>query len=500
MTWRDRLGLLSIQVDGKERVGTAFWITPNRVLTARHVIEAASNLRIFPVTGGQIDLAPEAILWQGNEPLDAALIEVEHPASAEWPILDFAIPIRETCRCEAAGFPIVAYEAPQDETIAGQVFDISGSLHPPTAKRPTLQLSVEQDFTAHEQLGGISGAPVMVRGRLHGLLRGGPKALRGDALHVVSIHSLRDNPDFVRHLNLPVIGDRCVDLEANVLRLISRNPALAMALTTRVQDELQLPARNEAQLDIEELGTNLCKQLEPMAVLRICSRLIRQCIENNDARLAQLSEELLGYLFPLVVFREFQQRGQELKAGLMHLPYFDKAFAEFLRAAIEGRPMEFDSTSEDPFQPRRAFTAPKPPASGGSLRLQQRELLADLHQRLFGEASTFERLLDADQKINLQGFAADDQIEQRITIVRNLLAFKKEEEREIFYLLVEHETAKTAAYSDHANAFFASLRDLLPDLEIVVMAGEPKQYGAETSSLQHLRTILKNSTKRRRGF
>ncbi len=500
MTWRDRLGLISVRVDDKERVGTGFWITPNRILTARHVILGASSLRIFPVTGGQINLQPDAIIWEGGESLDAALLKVDHPKSADWPLLDFAIPIKETSRCEAAGFPQVAYESPLDGTIGGQVFNIRGSLYPPTAQRPILQFSVEEDFAFQGQLGGISGGPVMVNGRLHGLLRGGPTALSGDTLHVVSIHSLRDIPEFARKLCLPAIGDRCAELEANVRRLLSRNSGLAMRLTPRVQEELQLPATKETEVDTEALTENLCKNCEPVAILRICTRLIRQCIESNEVEPAQQAEKMLAFLFPLVVFRQFQQRGQELKAGLMHIPYFEKAFAEFLRAAIEGRPMEFDSTAEDPFQPRRAFIAPKPPAAGGSLRQQQQEMLTDLHRKLFGEESTFERLLDDDQRINLQTFDATDQVDARITIVRNLLAFKREEENEIFYLLVERETAKTAAYSTHAGAFFASIRDLLPDLEIVVMAGEPKQYAAETASLQHLRNHLKNSTKRRRSL
>ncbi len=490
MTWRDRLGLISVLVDGKRRVGTGFWVTPNRVLTARHVARDAPSLQIQPVTGGKLELPKEAILWRGEGALDAALIEAEHPDAAELSIFPFASAIRELCRCEAAGFPLIGYEAPHDDTIAGQVFDISGSLHPPTARRPTLQMSTEQDFTKMEQLGGISGGPVMVRDRLAGILRGGPGALNGAALHVVSIQSLLDVPEFVKYLDLPEVHDQCHQLEEKVRELLRKNSDLLLVLTPRVHEELGLPAKNFAEFDLEELGTNLLEKCEPQAVLRICTELIRQDREENGGRLFRLLDGLLGLLFPWSGYREFRLRQHAIKPGLTHLPFVEKAYAELVRAALEGRSMEFDSTPAEPFQARRAF-ATSALASGGSEKQRKRDAVSDLHQRMLSHESFFDRLLDADQKLSLEGFDADDQIEQRLIVVRDALNYKKEYEGEVYYLLVDHKTAREMSSSENTNSFFASLRDLLPDLDIVVMAGDAKQFGAENNTLLPLRMYFK---------
>ena len=495
MTWRDRLGLVAKPSrDGKSIVGTGFWVTPNRVLTSRHVVENASSLRISPVTGGSIELAPEAILWFGSDPLDVAILAADHPEPAKLASFAFGQPIHETSRCEAAGFPRIGFEAPREKDVAGQIFDISGSLHPATAKRPTLQLSAEQDFAGVQDLAGISGAPVFVKGQLQGLIRGGPRLLRGDVLHVVSYQSLSDIPELAELLGFSPMADQCKELRKQVWELLTAGTSsdLVMALAPRVEEILQtkLP-KPGLTAQAETLAEVLCERCEYRDVLRICTRLIRSCLESNQQRLARKVEELLNILLPLSVFREFRQRSSEQRPGVMRLPFVEKAFAEFVRAAIEGRSMAFLPSKQDPLRPRNAFIAPKPPASGGSLRLQQQELLADLYQRLFGEESVFERLLDDDHKRNLRGFEASDQVEQRLTIIRNILAFKKDEDQEVFYLLVEHDTAKHAAYSEQSEAFLASLRDLLPDLEVVIMTGEPKEYGAEQGALLPLRQLFK---------
>lgn len=220
MTWRDRLGLVAKPSrDGKSIVGTGFWVTPNRVLTSRHVVENASSLRISPVTGGSIELAPEAILWCGSDPLDVAILAADHPEPAKLASFAFGQPIHETSRCEAAGFPRIGFEAPREKDVAGQIFDISGSLHPATAKRPTLQLSAEQDFAGVQDLAGISGAPVFVKGQLQGLIRGGPNLPHGDVLHVVSYQSLSDIPELAELLGFSTVKERFQEVKLEVAQV-----------------------------------------------------------------------------------------------------------------------------------------------------------------------------------------------------------------------------------------------------------------------------------------
>ncbi len=90
--------------------------------------------------GGEISVSIEAVLWRGEEPLDATLLAADHPESGRWIERTFVGPIDRNQTCESMGFAKVGRKSPLDESVAGGRFELSGTLHPPINDNPVLLL------------------------------------------------------------------------------------------------------------------------------------------------------------------------------------------------------------------------------------------------------------------------------------------------------------------------------------------------------------------------
>ena len=490
MTWRDRLGLISFETAGKRKVGTGFWVTPNRVLTARHAVAGAPSLTIFPVTGGQVDVQAAAILWRGEDPLDAAVIAAEHPAPGDWPPLgENAPPIRETCRCESAGFPLVTYEAPRGKELGDQVFNLKGSLYPPTAKRQILQFSVDESFLNIDLLGGISGAPVVVNQRLFGILLAGPRALNGDSLNVVSIHSLRDAPGFADHLGLPPIAEQCAAIESRchelrerVELLLRTKVLLRSELATFVKRELGQPADSWPSDDRDRLLEEICTRLRTGPLLRICLELSRKLPREEGL------EEALTLLVPIVYWNELDRYRAKISKDWMRLPVVEAAYAEIVQAAFDGRRLELFCTPDSPLRSKLAIDAPQLPETSISTALKSQELVEHLHHELVGKARYQEGFLRKDQFEVTDRMPPAQKARQRSKIINHFLEREQRERKRVYFLLIDKLTYES--YGRQAENFLGSFRALLPALRLVVLEGDMEQYADETIGIEDLRQFL----------
>jgi hypothetical protein len=162
-----------IEVDGKHS-GTGFLVSSRHVLTALHVVadkntgQPYRGIRLFFDTNAEFedgskifetDASVAAQLW--NSPHDFALLECDVP--------DRARPLRmsDNCvpfdRCSSPGFGL---QKPTGFTVTGQVSSLNEPMDGGGAA-----IGVQFEFGSGVRMHGHSGAPLLVRGRVVGLLR-----------------------------------------------------------------------------------------------------------------------------------------------------------------------------------------------------------------------------------------------------------------------------------------------------------------------------------------
>lgn len=481
MSWRERVAHLEIEADGKRFVGTGFWLTRDRILTAGHVVEGASRLRIRTVTGGEILVSAEAIKWTGGDTVDAALVAAEYPGNVSWCERSFVRPIDRNQSCACMGFARVSRETPLDDSVAGERFELSGTLHPPLADRPTLQFSVEQRVHQITKLAGISGAPVMVGEHLHGVLSGGPEDLDGGILHVVSVHALILDSKFFEALALPPVEDRCHALRTGVDRFMIRNEEFGRRFWRSSSLEMPQEVAN---------GENGSARLEWIFAKFRTREMLEFFfdLQGEDWARPELLEELLMLLVPLCYWGELDRKKAQISDDFMRLPVVEPAFAEIIQAAYDDHAVEFLRLPEDPLRSPRAIEAPRRPAAGGSPTLENAELVDHLLQDLLGRSFKGDSFLSIDRFQKTESMPEPERFEQRRFIINDLLKKQRDRFKRIFFLLVDKETL--ANYGPSGEAFLRRVRELLPPLRIVVLDGSNDKYGEETMALEDLRTIL----------
>ena len=188
MTPQDKDLLIEIRVSkegNKIEVSTGYPVSRNLILTSLHGLiptgfkmDAPIRIRWFHQPDphrGFIELDRSAIVWK-DETLDAALLRCDTFKINDWRYLSSLRPFHDE-RWSSEGFPFGA----DSERV--REFSVSGRVHSAASHAHAFALSLDDSFKERLQnpdkqnlWGGISGAPVFVRGQIVGVIVETPTA------------------------------------------------------------------------------------------------------------------------------------------------------------------------------------------------------------------------------------------------------------------------------------------------------------------------------------
>ncbi|RKH41453.1 tetratricopeptide repeat protein [Corallococcus sicarius] len=195
-----RLAKVVVEVEqGDYRVGTAYAVTPTRLLTARHVIQGmvgeAPPVRV-EVGFSEGVWRDVQVSWE-SQPLDGCLLQSKEtmPLSGMLAWGDYTRSKR--LEWESTGFPRAARFV-DDHGNLREAADVYGTLGPQGGRE---QGKYELVITAGTPLSaeawrGLSGGPVFAEGRLIGFISSGPEGFAGTRLYAMPVARLREDAAF----------------------------------------------------------------------------------------------------------------------------------------------------------------------------------------------------------------------------------------------------------------------------------------------------------------
>jgi hypothetical protein len=308
--WRSWIALVTTE----KSLATGYPIAPDRILTAAHAIGSdVVEVRFFrrdPKKPYQAEVVwPPVGATPEVRALDVAVLRLQEPVAecllAPRPQVD----LLTGERWETEGFPAVAWEdggAVEAEPLQGTLFSLA-------AGDPTLKLNLTSEPGKPDGWKGFSGAPVVVGGRIAGLIRELPYGWRG-RVEATAFAALWQAPGFRE-----AIGDRAErllleryenELRQRLVRLLAREwlrdaVAEALAVAAGGAEEVADEIRGRSSLDVAIALRNVHFQVtegdipggDPRAVEELaCAALpqLDQAVEAVTGAIGQLGAETLS--------------------------------------------------------------------------------------------------------------------------------------------------------------------------------------------------------------
>ncbi|HEX4954673.1 MAG TPA: hypothetical protein VF017_14875 [Thermoanaerobaculia bacterium] len=365
--------------DGAWRgLGTGFWLTPKKILTAWHVVEEAHGAgRQLGIRedGRRGDPLPASVAWPSQTSgLDGAILHLE--ADADPLVAHPSVrnsPVGSGLEWRSKGWPLAVPDNYDWADLRGR----TGSLQ---AGQTVLEVYVEGAPAKAELWQGISGAAVFVGGELAGVVKETEKSWDGHRLYVTCLSALVQAPGFCEALELPVGEEaertqRRERLLAKIEALLRRHDGAAASLLANLPPPEGSPAWGEALNEQDGVGAlfrELTHRSELFQVLVALDKAHegllgseadprdRGSIPAENLAWARTLEELTSLLIPVLYEAGLVQMSVAAGSSLVSLPVYSPTVAEFLLSARDVRPALFQKPTREDDHPAAQGALPRP--------------------------------------------------------------------------------------------------------------------------------------------
>lgn len=237
------------------RIGTAYPVAENVLMTAAHVVGDATGEKIearwWHQNGadGEWKLC-EAILWDGRkqvEPCDVVLLKCPFPAAmtGRWGRLA-AIPPEDFKKWTGVGFPLVGERGQDPVPLKGECFSAASFEH-------NFSLEIDAPTDVDENWCGASGSPVFVEDAIVGVVVEVPRNFRAGRFHAIPVQHLVKHDEFCTHAGYRKVDDRRSQLVAAAKDALSKSNPAMVALTEQLDVAFAAEGLNLAAAIIEKL-------------------------------------------------------------------------------------------------------------------------------------------------------------------------------------------------------------------------------------------------------
>lgn len=445
--------------------GTGYLLSGDRVLTAHHVVEGATAITVHydgldHQRGLQAVAEPQ---WMGSEDLDVAVLALETNLPLARQLLAPA-PVQGDQPWRTRGWgraaPPVAHSHAR---IAGSMAALAGTAYEVPEGASGLQLSVEAPPDDVEWWKGVSGAPVFCGRWLVGVVRGGFHAFQGGRLDATPLTAVWVDLEFRKAVGYADNDDelrarRREELLSHLTELLAEYSDAAAAIAAeQPQWKAEYGADGAAALAEALCGTSSWRTM--VQALDSAHAKAAKGGGKSDLTIHGICAVLERVLPEVYGATELQQVPGADGGQLITVPHETVTMGEIAMAAFDGRALSFkEVTSREGSPVGRAVLQPADERLEQGLDFNQEESVRTylLHlanwlgvdREHLSLASRRERQADLAALVNLR-IEAD-------------LAWS--EPRRYF--------AYSSEFAEQHGLFLTQLRNALPALHFVELAGE----------------------------
>lgn len=252
-------------------VGTGYFVTPNRVLTARHVLgpsDAGTPTRIRvrredPRRWFDADLEP---VWQPDT-VDALVLNLTDANDAFVRVEYGSSDAEADCGWITTAYPAVAAQASVDEDVVHyKSIGLSGVWHPKGGRGQSTRLLDLEVENAPKKWHGISGAPIVVDNRLIGIIDSAPLDFENRRLTGVPIEHIVQSAGFLS-ATTPVRHPSPSDSSWFLVVLAEGTPKTVKQLIARALENIEAKRRGlgvdyVGDIPVSKIVIEICDELD----------------------------------------------------------------------------------------------------------------------------------------------------------------------------------------------------------------------------------------------
>jgi hypothetical protein len=480
---------------GGQRGGTGYLVHGDRVLTARHVIEAATRIAVSfdfdDLTGQHVRTATAEVVWEAEGDLDVAVLGVRTDLRLARQLLHPA-PLPGNRPWESRGWALAAPPPGDPEgSIVNSMSPLWGMAPRFATDARQFEVSVEASPAGVEWWRGASGAPVFCDGRLVGVIYGAPEPFDGKRLYAAPIAALWRAAGFREAVGYSGGDDdlrrkRMTELVDHLAALLGRSAETAHAIAEEASEwkrALSDPDHGGAASLAEALSASPSWRAVADAFDRAHDKVSHR-EGPKYAVAAQAMVEILERLLPEIYGATELHLLPGMPGGqLLTLPIETLTLAEVAMAAFDGRGVAFQEVaSRQRFPHGRALVKLGDDRQEQGFDFKQEQAF---HDWLLLLASWLK--LDED---DLRTVSRPERSEALAPLVNLQI------ERDVRFGEPRRYFAFSREFAEKHRAFLARVREQVPALHLVELAA--KTLVEERIACEPLQSILFRSFRGRK--
>ncbi len=444
--------------DGGRAVGTGYLLAEGRVLTAGHVVRDAAAIEVvMDRAGGQPATIEAGVEWcnqASDRGLDAAVLRCA-PHGAVAPAFSHLArgPLARAARWQSRGCARAAIEGP---TVGDSMASLRGTAYASTAHEGRLELAVEAQPRLAEDWSGISGAPVLIYGRIYGVIREAPVSFEGRRLYATPMHRLLAQEDFVAAMGLGA-EEKWQSLLDEVRALLAADREAAEVVAERHESWRQGFAAEEAT----GLAAAICEHGAIDQALLAMHQAHRALLARGRKASARTVEEVLARIVPVLYDQQLVYALPPAGGVVLRVPVETSTIAEMAMAGVDARTYRYLPLRQPEHFPEPVASVAGYPEPG--IDVDGARGYKDFVDHL---ANTFVTAADR-HKSRQEGRAEDQRYDELARLVDDELAWRAEHGAEGLrrYFLFD------SAFRRQHAPFLERLRESLPALRLVELTG-----------------------------
>lgn len=357
---------LAVQVfatfpDKSTGLGTAYPVTPDRLLTAYHVIckngVMAETIEVRWFVGHDdlaTDWVPATPVRHSAEELDIAILSSEFPERAKGPFPKcVGLDPKPSETWESWGYPVVGV----NKDGYRRLIPIQGKWHGAQSWEKDIDLGVDYTIDIPSGWSGMSGSPVFVNGNIVGIITQRPKGFEQNRLIAVSIKAAMKCPDFksligIPDLNLSMYRENWDKERSSLINFITSNKHIIRYFTGFDIHRPEIIFDN-SMVDFMVSIENFCQNLEDARVVDLNKYIPDLCDHAFAVVNSLVREEFIGE-----ILRQRNGSGSAVMCNIALTP-----MAEIAMSAIDRRRPLFKEIRETGDH-IGGYVVPKPPPIG----------------------------------------------------------------------------------------------------------------------------------------